>query len=66
MLSALPVPALAGGWALSLTGSPFTAAVLILARVTGTAGTRVSWTWNGVFTMLAAGVVVLFLAAVSR
>jgi hypothetical protein len=58
--------ALAGGWALSLTGSPFTAAVLILARVTGTAGTRVSWTWNGVFTMLAAGVVVLFLAAVSR
>jgi hypothetical protein len=58
--------ALAGGWALSLTGSPFTAAVLILSRVTGIAGTRVSWTWNGAFTMLAAGVVVVFLAAVSH
>ena len=40
--------ALAAGWALSLTGSPFTAAVLILSRVTGVAGTRVSWAWNGV------------------
>lgn len=58
--------ALAAGWALSLTGSPFTASVLILSRVTGVKGTRVSWTWNGVFTALAAGVAVLFLAAVSH
>jgi hypothetical protein len=56
--------ALAAGWALALTGSPFTASVLILSRVTGVTGTRVSWTWNGAFTALAAGVVVLFLAAV--
>ncbi len=58
--------ALGAGWALALTGSPFTASVLILSRVTGVTGTRVSWTWNGAFTMLAAGVVVLFLAAVSN
>ena len=58
--------ALAAGWALSLTGSPFTASVLILSRVTGVAGTRVSWTWNGAFTALAAGIAVLFLAAISH
>jgi hypothetical protein len=56
--------ALAAGWALALTGSPFTASVLILSRVTGVTGTRVSWTWNGAFTAAAAVVVVVFLAAV--
>lgn len=53
--------ALAAGWALSLTGSPFTAATLILARVTRLDGHEISWRWNGVFTPLAFGAVVLCL-----
>jgi hypothetical protein len=74
-LAAAPLPgvdmtalalALAAGWALSLTGSPFTASVLILSRFTGVPATKVSWTWNGLFTGLALVLVVLFLVAVAR
>jgi hypothetical protein len=61
-LAAVPLPgvdmtalalALAAGWALSLTGSPFTASVLILSRFTGVPATKVSWTWNGLLVAVA-------------
>jgi hypothetical protein len=60
--SALPDPtldptllaaALALGWALNLTASPFGATALILGRITGIPGTTLSWRWNGRFTLAA-------------
>jgi len=45
--------ALLCGWSLNLTGSPFSAASLVLQRVTGVPGTTHSWRWNGVYTLLA-------------
>ena len=57
--------ALIMGWALNLTASPFSATSLVLGRVTGIPGTTLSWRWNGVFTALAYGIVVAFLAVFS-
>ncbi len=45
--------ALALGWTLNLTGSPFGATPLILGRITGISGTTLSWRWNGTFTVVA-------------
>jgi len=45
--------ALALGWTLNLTASPFGATALILSRITGIAGTTLSWTWNTMFTITA-------------
>ncbi|MEP1772436.1 MAG: hypothetical protein ABJJ72_17945, partial [Anderseniella sp.] len=45
--------ALALGWTLNLTASPFGATALILSRITGIAGTTLSWTWNTTFTITA-------------
>lgn len=53
------------GWALNLTGSPFGASSLILSRVTGIAGTTLSWRWNGVFTIAAFCVVAILLSIFS-
>ncbi|MGI9374286.1 MAG: hypothetical protein ACR2OJ_17505 [Hyphomicrobiales bacterium] len=50
--------AIAMGWMLNLTGSPFGATNLILSRVTGLPGTTLSWRWNGVYTLLMFAVVV--------
>lgn len=55
------------GWGLNLTGSPFSAASLVLYRVTGIPGTMHSWRWNGVFTILSwmvASVVIVIVNAV--
>lgn len=45
--------ALALGWTLNLTASPFGATALILGRITGIAGTTLSWKWNTGFTIAA-------------
>ena len=45
--------ALALGWTLNLTASPFGATALILSRITGIAGTTLSWKWNTTFTITA-------------
>ncbi|MEM7634670.1 MAG: hypothetical protein AAF299_08935 [Pseudomonadota bacterium] len=45
--------ALALGWTLNLTASPFGATALILSRITGIAGTTLSWKWNTTFTIAA-------------
>lgn len=44
--------ALIWGWALNLTASPFGGVPLILGRITGISSTRLSWHWNGVFSLL--------------
>jgi hypothetical protein len=45
--------ALVLGWTLNLTASPFGATALILSRITGIAGTTLSWRWNGTFSIAA-------------
>ncbi|MGI9512917.1 MAG: hypothetical protein ACR2OL_08460 [Anderseniella sp.] len=45
--------ALALGWTLNLTASPFGATALILGRITSIAGTTLSWKWNTTFTIAA-------------
>lgn len=44
--------AISTGWALSMTCSPFASAVILLTRVTGHPGTRLTWRWNTAFTAL--------------
>lgn len=44
--------ALLWGWGLNLTASPFGGVPLILGRITGIAGTTLSWRWNGWFSVL--------------
>ncbi|WP_282610066.1 hypothetical protein [Pelagibius sp. Alg239-R121] len=53
--------ALVMGWGLNLIGSPFSATSLVLARVTGIAGTTLSWHWNGVYSLISYGIVAVFL-----
>ena len=53
------------GWALNLTASPFSAGSLVLARATGIPGTTLSWRWNGIFSLVAYGVVVAALVVFS-
>jgi hypothetical protein len=45
--------AISAGWALSMTCSPFASAVLLLTRMTGHSGTRLTWHWNGAFSAFA-------------
>lgn len=45
--------AISSGWALSMTCSPFASAVILLTRITGQPGTRLTWCWNAVFSLLA-------------
>ena len=54
--------ALVLGWTLNLTGSPFGATALILARTTGISGVTLSWRWNGLFTLAAYALVALAMA----
>lgn len=57
--------ALVMGWALNLTGSPFGATSLILARVTGLSGFTLAWRWNGLFSLAAFAVVAMAMAILS-
>jgi len=49
----LMVVAMAGGWAISLTASPFAAGALILSRMTGLSPVAMTWRWNGLYSLLA-------------
>jgi len=51
--------AVASGWALANTGSPFASGVIFLARVTGHATTELTYRWNGIFTTLCFAVLAL-------
>ena len=42
------------GWALSMTFSPFATVVLLIDRVSGIPGRRLTWGWNLAFTVLCA------------
>lgn len=55
--------ALAGGWALALTASPFAAGALVLHRLTGLSAARLTWHWNGLYSLLAYLLLVAWLAA---
>ena len=57
--------ALALGWTLNLTASPFGATALILSRITGIPGTTLSWRWNGMFTIAAFSWAALVLGCIS-
>ena len=56
---------LAIGWSLNLTASPFSASSLVLGRVTGIPGRRLSWRWNALFSPGAYLLAVLGLALFS-
>ena len=44
--------AVATGWAVSTTISPFASGVIMLSRVTGIPGTRLTYRWNAIYTAL--------------
>jgi len=58
--------AIAAGTAIASTGAPFASAVVMLARVSGHDGTTLTWRWNGVFTVLSMGLLVLIYMAMTR
>ena len=58
--------ALVLGWALNLTGSPFGATNLILARSTGLSVRTLAFKWNGRFTVAAFAICAIFLATFAR
>jgi hypothetical protein len=55
-LSALAV---AAGWSVATTSSPFASGVILLTRMTGHPGTELTYRWNAVFTALSVGVLAL-------
>ncbi|MCP4999600.1 MAG: hypothetical protein GY933_12880 [Hyphomicrobiales bacterium] len=54
------------GWAVNLTGSPFSATSLLLSRVVSIPGTVHAWKWNGLFTIMSWIVAAIVLFAASR
>jgi hypothetical protein len=48
------VLALSSGWALSGASSPFTATTLLIGSFAGIGALRVGWVWNGLYTLLCA------------
>lgn len=70
-LPALPVDptlaalAIACGWSLSMTASPFASVVLLTARVTGHTGATLTWRWNLTFSFLAAGTLLVIFYALT-
>ncbi|MEM0989251.1 MAG: hypothetical protein AAGK00_10255 [Pseudomonadota bacterium] len=48
--------AIAAGWALSMTCAPFASVVIMINRITGHAGTELTYRWNTGFTLLALAV----------
>lgn len=57
--------AVAAGWAVSTTISPFASGVIILSRVTGHPGTLLTYRWNAVFTGLSIAVLTVVFAALT-
>jgi len=54
------------GWALNLTGSPFSVTAIILARITGISGRQLTWRWNGWFSAVSFILSALVLVAFSK
>jgi hypothetical protein len=59
---ALLILSIAGGWAISLTASPFAAGGLVLGRATGIPGTTLTWRWNLTYSVLLYALLVGWLA----
>jgi hypothetical protein len=53
------------GWGVAVGSSPFTLSTLIVAGLAGRTGQEVAWRWNGAFSLAAALVAALALAAAS-
>ncbi len=53
------------GWGLNLIGSPFSATSLVLSRVTGISGVKLSWRWNGLYSLVSYAVAALYLAVLT-
>ena len=51
--------AISCGWALSMTCAPFASVVILLTRITGHPGTRLTWSWNSGFTALSVAALTL-------
>ena len=51
--------AIASGWSLSMTCSPFASVVILLTRLTGKSGPTLTYYWNTPFTLMAAGALAL-------
>ena len=64
-LPVLPAPpvyialALGAGWALSMTAAPNATGALLIAGATGIPSTRLTWAWNGVYSLLALAVLAI-------
>ena len=55
--------AIAAGTAISSLGAPFASAVLMMSKASGHATTTLTWTWNGLYTLLSVGALgVLYIA----
>ncbi len=48
--------AISCGWAVSMTCAPFASVVLMMSRITGVPGTRLTYRWNSGFTLLSLAV----------
>ena len=57
--------AIAAGTAICTTGAPFASGTLMLSRASGHSGATLAWRWNGVYTLVSAGVLFAFYAALS-
>ncbi|MCR9257081.1 MAG: hypothetical protein NXI16_13425 [Alphaproteobacteria bacterium] len=58
--------ALSTGWAMSMTASPFSAVALLLGRITGHSAQRLTWGWNGAYSLIALAVLWILLWGLSR
>lgn len=67
----LPVPvealavSLMAGWALSVNGSPLTASAMVLGKLVGKPARIIVQGWNGPFTLVAVGVVAIWLVGLA-
>ena len=53
------------GWAVSMTFSPFATVVLVIGRVGGIPGRKMTWGWNLAFTILSAALIFPFFAVLT-
>ncbi len=57
--------AVAAGWAVSTTISPFASGVIMLSRVTAIPGTRLTYRWNAIYTALTVAVLAIAYMAIT-
>lgn len=53
------------GWAVSMTFSPFATVVLVINRVSGIPGTKITWGWNLAFSIVGAALLFPFFAVLT-